>query len=161
MNKNLTVFTDQELYNEIERRHTIRQLLEYRNGNYNGFTPKDVVCVKGSALDYFDEQEGGRDLYGPYYYFYLRVDGKLFDLYYQNCATSINSEQDVKPSRWPEGNDAINLVPLAFTEASENTYNYHRDEPVEECLKEHGVEFRVWNVSLYDEETGLDKNYEG
>jgi hypothetical protein len=165
----LAKFTDEELYAELARRATDNRLLRYKGTNKNGFTPKDVVCIQGCEQDYQEEQRGYKDPYGPNYSFYLRVDGKLFDIYYKNCVTGdYDAREDVEPSKWPWHGDgpedvyngaADEFVPDDFVEAAENMYEYHGKKPVEKYLKECGIEFRVWNPALNNKETGDDKNY--
>ncbi len=161
----LAKFTDEELYAELNRRNADKDLLRTKSTCVDGFTVKDVVCVQGTEQDYADERRGYKDPYGPHYAFYLRVDGKLFDIYYQNCVTGPCDERlDVNPPRWPEAADegdvaAAAFVPDWFAEAAENVYEYHGKEPVEDYLKKAGIEFRVWRPELNNEETGEDKNY--
>jgi hypothetical protein len=161
----LSKFTDEELYAELNRRNADKDLLSTKAVNIGGFTVKDVVCVQGSRIDYDEAILGHEDKYGPYYSFYLRVDGKLYDIYYQCCMTGpFDARLGVNPPRWPEAADegdidALALVPNKFAEASENTYEYHGKEPVEKYLKKAGIEFRIWNPDLDNSETGEDKNY--
>lgn len=165
----LVKFTDKQLYTELDRRGFDRRITEYKAQNINGFTPKDIVCIKGCQHDW-ETEEKFNDNYGPfsYYYFYLKVDGKLFDIYYKTCATSkTNGDMDEsKPSIWPEEdergyNGALSLIPTGLEEASENCYEYYGKGSVKNHLKKHGItDFRVWNPKLVDKKTGRDKNYE-
>ena len=162
----LAKFTDAQLLAELSKRGTDTATMDTANKVVNGFSTKDLVCIQGDAQSYEEENRGYKDPYGPHYSFYLRVDGKLFDIYYQNCVTGeYDDRQGVEPSRWPESDDdgwnyvSLDFVPTEFSEASENMYEYHGKLPVEKYLKKLGIEFRIWNPELNDEETGEDKNY--
>lgn len=158
-------FSDEQLYEELKRRNVDKELLSYKTLNIDGFTPKDLVCMQGN------EYEEECDEYGPYYYFYLKADNKLFDIYYMNCVTQDLDEngEEITPSQWPQikdgdysTNGAMELVPPEFVESSENQYEYHGKSDVKEYLKKCGItDFRIWDETLKNEETGIDRNYEG
>lgn len=163
----LEKFTDEQLYAELNRRQTDTEALQYKTLNLDGFTPKDLVCMQGCEYDWGEEQVGYKDEYGPYYYFYLKVDDKLYDIYYQGCATeNYDGRENSNPSRWPKGKDedsyaALSLVPSGFAEAAENMYEYHGKIDVKKHLKQCGItDFRVWRPELKDEESGIDHNYD-
>lgn len=154
----LAKFTDEELYAELQLREVDKESIHHKTLNIDGFTGKDVVCMEGGAHDADDEDE-----YGPYYHFYLKVDGKLFDAYYMNCVS--DAQQEINPSRWPEKKDyhssaALEFVPSKFAESMENSYEYHGKEDVKKYLAKHGIsDYRVWKADLVNGDTGEDGNY--
>jgi hypothetical protein len=158
----LAKFTPEQLYAELNRREVDKEMVAHKVLNVDGFTAKDVVCMQGGKYD--DPDDG----YGPYYAFYLKVDGKLFDFYYQSCITDpryVNGKE-VEPSRWPKGDNddygsyaVLELVPPGFAEAMENAYEYHGKGDIKKHLAKYGItDFRIWNPELYDEKTDRDKN---
>lgn len=166
MKNKLLKFSDDELYAELNRRKVDTDACKNKVLNINGFTAKDIVCMRGGK---YDEDEG--DDYGPYYHFYLRVDEKLFDVYYMNCVTDPYrvSDKTVDPSRWPESDDGeynnnacLEFIPNQFAEAMENSYEYHGETDVKKYLKKHGIlDYRIWNPELVvvDGENETDNNY--
>lgn len=149
----LAKFTNEELFAELARRNADTGRVDM---TVDGFSAKDLVCMEGNA----ETSRGYIDSNNKEYQFYLRVDGKLFDVYYQTCmAGDYNARQNTEPSRWPSSDGALGLIPTEFVEASENSYEYHGKIPVADCLKLYGIEFRVWNPTL-DKGRDGDKNYE-
>ena len=156
----LTKFTDEELMKELNRRNVDKETLAHKTLNIDGFTTKDVVCMQGGAYDDPDDE------YGPHCHFYLKVDGKLFDIYYMNRVSdpqklSKGESADEEPSRWPElddGNAALEFVPPGFAEACENCYECRRLGDVKKYLAKYGItDYRVWNPKL----VSIDKNGQG
>ena len=100
----------------------------------NGITPADI------AVEY-TPKPNNRD--GLYYSFYIKHDGKLFDIYYESGGYD-GHHNFVRHPWWPHSGDnaddqwdsnrAFEFIPPGFGEACENLYSYQK--PLHEAIKQ-------------------------
>jgi len=71
MNPDLSKFTDEELFAELQKRRANLEILKARTMNINGITAKDIVILYGEEKDYKQK------IYYRYAPHVLRADGVL------------------------------------------------------------------------------------
>lgn len=71
MNSDLSSFTTEELFGELQKRNANLDILKTRTMNINGITAKDIVIVYGEEKDY------KQNIYYRYAPHIIRADGSL------------------------------------------------------------------------------------
>ncbi len=125
---------------EVLRRDTLRDIDFAKSLVINGITCKDIAVIYGYELG------DGED---PTFSFYVKHDGKVYDIYYEHGTYDENHNFHFHPW-WPikgnEGdedwdrNGAFDFIPPGFVEACENMYEYHgtKEEAIAQ-LRKHGI----------------------